>query len=166
MPEFLNIELMYWEDFWDLVIRTAFNTLMVLILVRYFYYRRKLRYLGKNVKIDTGVYFSNPEYISIDENSWIDRNVSIIAGEDKSSREKIYRENKNFTGEPGTVTIGKNVHVSIGCILSGIGAGIHIGDNCGIAAGGRLYAFSHHYRSMEHPQIESWGWFSITSRQA
>jgi len=34
MPEFLNIELMNWEDFWDLVIRASFNLLVVLILVR------------------------------------------------------------------------------------------------------------------------------------
>ena len=33
MPEFLNIELMNWEDFWDLVIRASFNLFVVLILV-------------------------------------------------------------------------------------------------------------------------------------
>lgn len=39
MPEFLNIELMNWEDFWDLVIRTVFNLGVVLYLVRYLYYK-------------------------------------------------------------------------------------------------------------------------------
>jgi hypothetical protein len=39
MPEFLNIELVYWEDFIDLIIRTVFNLIVVLILVRYFYYK-------------------------------------------------------------------------------------------------------------------------------
>ncbi len=39
MPEFLNIELMNWEDFWDLVIRNIFNLGVVLYLVRYLYYR-------------------------------------------------------------------------------------------------------------------------------
>jgi hypothetical protein len=39
MPEFLNIELMNWEDFWDLILRASFNTLVVLYLVRILYYR-------------------------------------------------------------------------------------------------------------------------------
>ncbi len=39
MPEFLNIELMNWEDFWDLVIRTIFNLGVVLFLARYLYYK-------------------------------------------------------------------------------------------------------------------------------
>jgi hypothetical protein len=39
MPEFLNIELMNWEDFWDLVIRILFNLAIILYLVRYLYYR-------------------------------------------------------------------------------------------------------------------------------
>jgi hypothetical protein len=39
MPEFLNIELMNWEDFWDLVIRAIFNLGVILIIVRVLYYR-------------------------------------------------------------------------------------------------------------------------------
>jgi hypothetical protein len=39
MPEFLNIELMNWEDFWDLVIRSIFNLSIILIIVRGLYYR-------------------------------------------------------------------------------------------------------------------------------
>ncbi len=38
MPEFLNIELMNWEDFWDLILRAVFNTIVVLYLVRILYY--------------------------------------------------------------------------------------------------------------------------------
>ena len=39
MPEFLNIELMNWEDFWDLVLRFIFNLAVVLYLARYLYYK-------------------------------------------------------------------------------------------------------------------------------
>ncbi len=39
MPEFLNIELMNWEDFWDLVLRIIFNFGVVLYLARFLYYR-------------------------------------------------------------------------------------------------------------------------------
>jgi len=59
MPEFLNIELMNWEDFWDLVIRASFNLLVVLILVRVLYYRITPRkeYLFTYILISVVVFF-------------------------------------------------------------------------------------------------------------
>ena len=59
MPEFLNIELMNWEDFIDLVIRTIFNTAVVIILVRYLYYRITPRknYLFTYILISVVVFF-------------------------------------------------------------------------------------------------------------
>jgi len=59
MPEFLNIELMNWEDFWDLVIRSIFNLSVVLILVRVLYYRITPRkeYLFTYILISVVVFF-------------------------------------------------------------------------------------------------------------
>jgi len=59
MPEFLNIELMNWEDFIDLVIRTIFNLVVVLYLVRYLYYRSTPRkdYLFTFILISLVVFF-------------------------------------------------------------------------------------------------------------
>ena len=59
MPEFLNIELMNWEDFWDLVLRFSFNLLVVLILVRVLYYRITPRkeYLFTYILISVVVFF-------------------------------------------------------------------------------------------------------------
>jgi hypothetical protein len=59
MPEFLNIELMNWEDFWDLVIKAVFNTLVVLYLVRVLYYKATPRkdFLFTYILISQVVYF-------------------------------------------------------------------------------------------------------------
>lgn len=59
MPEFLNIELMNWEDFWDLVIRSVFNLGVVLLLVRGLYYRITPRkeYLFTYILISVVVFF-------------------------------------------------------------------------------------------------------------
>jgi len=59
MPEFLNIELMNWEDFWDLVIRSLFNLGVVLLLVRVLYYRITPRkeYLFTYILISMVVFF-------------------------------------------------------------------------------------------------------------
>jgi acetyltransferase-like isoleucine patch superfamily enzyme len=118
--------------------------------LRYKYWHGKLRYLGKGVKIDTGIYFQNPGYIFIDDNCWIDRNVIILAGIDKSEREKKVINNEEFKGEPGVVHIGKNIHVGPSCIISGISAGVYLSDDCGFSANCKLYAFSHHYRSIKN----------------
>jgi len=59
MPEFLNIQLMDWQDFWDLLMKAAFNLLVVLILVRVLYYKITPRkeYLFTYILISMVVYF-------------------------------------------------------------------------------------------------------------
>jgi len=59
MPEFLNIELMNWEDFWDLILRGIFNLLVVLYLVRYLYYKTTPRkdYLFTYILISQVIFY-------------------------------------------------------------------------------------------------------------
>jgi hypothetical protein len=59
MPEFLNIEIVNWEDFLDLILRTTFNLSVILILVRYLYYRITPRkdYLFTYILISLVVFF-------------------------------------------------------------------------------------------------------------
>jgi len=119
------------------------------------YWRNKLKHLGESTSIDVGVYFQNPEYISIGDNCWIDRGVVILAGIDKSNREKIIINNKHYTFEKGVVHIGDSVHIGVGCIISGISAGVYISNDCGLSAKCSLYAFSHHYKSRKSPKDTS-----------
>lgn len=59
MPEFLNIELVFWEDFIDLIIRTIFNLAVVLYLVKVLYYSATPRkdYLFTYILISLVVFF-------------------------------------------------------------------------------------------------------------
>jgi hypothetical protein len=59
MREFLNIELLYWEDFADLLFRFSFNLIVVLYLVRSLYYRttRRKDYLFTYILISLVVFF-------------------------------------------------------------------------------------------------------------
>lgn len=59
MPEFLNIPLMEWQDFWDLVLRSIFNLMVVLYLVRYMYYKTTPRkdYLFTYILISQVIFF-------------------------------------------------------------------------------------------------------------
>lgn len=114
------------------------------------FWRNRLKYMGEGVRIDCGAYFQNPQFISIDDNVWIDRSVIILAGQDKSTRHRRIMENAEFPLEEGEVHIGKNVHIAAQCIISGIG-GAYISDNCSLASSVKLYSFSNHYRSDEFP---------------
>ena len=59
MPEFLNIELMNWEDFLDLVLRSIFNLGVVLYIVRYLYYKTTPRkdYLFTYILLSQVIFF-------------------------------------------------------------------------------------------------------------
>lgn len=132
--------------------------------LRYRFWRKRLKFLGKSVKIDIGVYFQNPQFISIDDNCWIDRGVMILAGEDKSNRSRRLVINDNFPLEKGMVHIGKRVHVGPFSIISGIG-GVYISDECTFSAGVKVYSFSHHFQSDEFPSERNFGFGSCIEQE-
>ena len=121
---------------------------------RYSYFKKKLRFLGKNVRIGVGVYFQNPEYITIDDNAWIDRHVIILAGPPNFSRTTFVKKNPDFNDDIGNVYIGKFTHIAPNCVLSGIG-GLYIGKNCGVASNSTIYSFSHHYKNLADEKDQS-----------
>jgi acetyltransferase-like isoleucine patch superfamily enzyme len=119
--------------------------------------------MGKNVIIDVGTYFQNPQYITLEDNVWIDRYVEILAGVPREPRITHVKSNINFTLEPGNVFIGKQVHVAPNCILSGIG-GLYIGNNSGIAANTAIYSFSHHYQNLNDKEDKNQYYFTPQAR--
>ncbi len=127
--------------------------------LRYRFWKNRLKHLGKNVKIDIGVYFQKPQFISIGDNCWIDRGVIILAGADKSKRTRRFIANEKFLLEKGNVYIGKNCHIGAHSIISGIG-GVYISDKCTFSAGVKAYSFSHHFRSDEFPSDRKFGFGS------
>ena len=111
---------------------------------RYRYYRTRLRGLGGNVRIDTGVFFYGMEYISIGDNTHIDKNCIIVGSPpdlDLSSRIVKRRELENDKVREGEVSIGKDCHISQNCMIYGYG-GVYIGDNCVMSAGAKVYSLT------------------------
>ena len=115
--------------------------------LRQSFWRKRLNFLGKNVRIDIGVHFQNPQHVSLDDNCWIDRNVTILAGPPNSDRIIYHKKNSEFSLDTGEVYIGKMTHIAPNCVLSGIG-GLFIGRNLTIASNSSIYSFSHHYRNL------------------
>jgi acetyltransferase-like isoleucine patch superfamily enzyme len=111
---------------------------------RYRYYKRRLRSMGRSVRIDTGVFLYGLEYISIGDNTHIDKNCIIIGSSsslDLSSRIVKRRVLESGKVESGEVKIGKNCHISQNCMIYGY-AGVYIGDNCVMSAGAKIYSLT------------------------
>jgi acetyltransferase-like isoleucine patch superfamily enzyme len=135
-------------------------------VLRYRYYKKRLKHLGKNVILDIGVHIINPEFVSIGDNSWIDKYVILIAGSPFEGERKIFkRNNDHYRFARGELHIGKRCHIAPYTLISGMG-GVSIGNNVGVAGGSQIYSFSHHYRNIENkadltlykftPMAEQW----------
>jgi len=119
-------------------------------VLRRAYWGRRLAHLGRRVAIDEFVRIEGPEWIAIDDDTWIDRGVVLLGEPHRAGRETKWLPNPEFKGRPGELRIGKRCHIGPYCILSGKG-GLAIDDDVTIAAGGRVYSLSHHYRSFNRP---------------
>lgn len=108
------------------------------------YYSTRLNRAGKNLKIDTGVYFTNPSFISIGEGTWIDKNCILIAGPVKG--EGIVSKPTDGIKQirPGELLIGQYSHLGIGTVIQAHG-GVLIEDYFTSSAGCKIYSFSNDY---------------------
>lgn len=133
------------QDLWQMIVAYLPGKTGQLLRTRF--WKTRLKFMGSGVVIDVGVYLQNPQFISLDDNCWIDRGVIIMAGAPGAGRVTLYKKNESFSLGEGEVYIGKNTHVAPNCVLSGIG-GIYVGRNSGVASGSMIYSFSHHYRNL------------------
>lgn len=96
------------------------------VRLRRIYYKTRCKNFGKNVSIDTGVTIQHPQYVSLYDNVWIDKNVTIIAGPYNPTQQvRLVGSQSVAVGE---VIVGKNSHLGIGTVVQGH-AGVSIG-NC------------------------------------
>jgi acetyltransferase-like isoleucine patch superfamily enzyme len=158
----IKILLEFPADIWQLFV--SYLPGAIGFKLRYRFWRKRLKFLGKNVKIDIGVYFQNPRFISLDDNCWVDRGVMILAGADKSNRARRLVANNNFPLEKGMVYIGKHLHIGSYSIISGIG-GVYISDKCTFSPSVKVYSFSHHFRSDEFPSVRKFGFGSLIEQE-
>ena len=107
------------------------------------YYKTKLKHLGKNVAIETNVHIENPEYITIGDDTWIDKNVILIAGKPtKGERVFIEKENRSYKNKMGELKIGKSCHIAPNVVVQAHG-GVEIRDYITLASGSKIYSMSH-----------------------
>ena len=114
------------------------------------YYASKLKRMGENVKIGTGVKFVNPQYISLGDNVMIMDDVTIIArgeggveiGNDCYICERVYLDTE--TKDKGYIKIGSDVYIGTGTTLFGH-VGLEIKKNTLLAQNITLTPCSHKF---------------------
>ncbi len=118
-------------------------------LLRNRHYRKRLGSLGRDVIIDVGVQFVNPEHIHIGDNCWIDKYALLLAGPPHAGRRKIARlPNPAFCYAEGELFIGRNCHIASHTVVNAHG-GVSIGENTTVAAGAKVVSLSHHHCNIE-----------------
>lgn len=118
--------------------------------LRYAYYSKRLAACGKNVFIDIGVIFNCPELIFIGDNVWIDNYAILVAGHIENKGNTHTKANEAYLFGPGELHLSGNNHIAPFTLLQAHG-GIFIGKNVTVAAGSKIYSFSHHYRNIDNP---------------
>jgi acetyltransferase-like isoleucine patch superfamily enzyme len=115
--------------------------------LRWLYYRRRLKYLGNNVRISPGVRLIGHKHISIGDDTDINFGCMIISGLVGQDEAEFHRvSNPAFQGSEGEVLIGKGVHIAPGVYILGHG-GVQVGDCSGLAGGTRVLSMTNHYAS-------------------
>lgn len=116
------------------------------------YYRRHLRHLGDDVRIDVGVQIDGADHVSIGDRVWIDKYAVLLAGPARAGhRRLIRRENPDFAYEEGELVVGPNTHIAPHTVINGHG-GVQIDGETGVASGARIYSLSHHHRNPADPE--------------
>ncbi len=120
-------------------------------------FRLVLKECGTSVVFDVGVSIQNPQFVSIGDNCWIDRQAIIIAGPiSKRGRKIAYcklgaGEGEDEVGvQEGYVHISRNCHIGPQTVLQGHG-GVFVGANVTLAAGSKVYSAVHDHKNRDDP---------------
>jgi acetyltransferase-like isoleucine patch superfamily enzyme len=125
------------------------------IIIRRFYYSKKLGFCGKNIVIETGVFLMNSKSIFIGDNVWIDKNCILIAGDlIKKKQTTNFIENGHYSKRPGELHLGNNIHIGLGNIIQSH-AGVLIGDYFTSSANCCIYSYSNDYKKCKLGTIEN-----------
>ena len=111
------------------------------VYLRRVYYQRRLRACGRNLRIDCGVYITNPGFIEVGDNVILDKSVVITAGPAGDAARTRYVPNPDCQAKPGEVMIGSHAHLGIGTIVQGHG-GVDIGDYFTTSSHCMIYSLS------------------------
>ncbi|HUF21866.1 MAG TPA: hypothetical protein VMP00_14085 [Burkholderiales bacterium] len=124
------------------------------VLLRRWYYGRRLRSCGRNLTVLPGVHISGERHIEIGDDVTIRENAVIRAGGKPAGadlREII--EFGSYAGrERGVIRIGDRARIAFGAVILGYG-GVAIGRKCGIGPHCILLSETFHHKGRDSRRI-------------
>jgi acetyltransferase-like isoleucine patch superfamily enzyme len=116
------------------------------ILLRRWYYGRRLRRCGRNLTVMPGVHIGGEAFIEVGDDVTIRENVILHAGvAPAGSDTREILELGRRKGERGVVRIGNRSRIAFGAVILGYG-GVSIGDKCGIGPYAVLLSETFHHK--------------------
>lgn len=127
------------------------------IRLRRLYYRRRLKSCGERLNIEAGVHITNPSWVSIGSDVWLDKNTILIAGAPKQGGQVNVKSNNDVSVEHGEIVIGDGSHIGIGAIIQGHG-GVEIGKDFTASPHSKIYSYSNDYLKCRNGTINRSGY--------
>lgn len=123
------------------------------ILLRQWYFRRRLRRCGRNLRIMPGVHIGGAQFIEIGDDVTIRENAILHAGVPAGvERREVIRLGADPDGSRGTIRIGDRSRIAFGAVLLGYG-GIVIGERCGVGPYSVLLSETFHHKGKDAGRI-------------
>lgn len=122
------------------------------ILLRRWYYGRRLRRCGRNLVVMPGVHLDGERYIEIGDDVMIRENVVLRAGVASNDRREVVEFGSYAGRERGVVLIRDRVRIAFGAVILGYG-GVAIGSKCGIGPYSILLSESFHHQGKDPARV-------------
>jgi acetyltransferase-like isoleucine patch superfamily enzyme len=124
------------------------------ILLRRWYYGRRLRRCGKNFTVMPGVHFGGEQFIEVGDDVTIRENVILHAGATNAASEKreVVELGSYANRERGVIVIGDRARIAFGAIILGYG-GVSIGEKCGVGPYAILLSESYHHKGKDPGRV-------------
>ena len=122
--------------------------------LRRVYYRFRFKECGDGLVVETGAQIIGPEWISVGDTVWIDRQVILIGGPPDEGTNYSEVTNHKIQVSRGEIAIGSNAHIGIGTIIQGHG-GVQIGDGFTSSPHTKIYSLSNDQRNCRNGTVRT-----------
>jgi acetyltransferase-like isoleucine patch superfamily enzyme len=123
------------------------------ILLRRWYYGRRLGRCGRNLVVMPGVHFGGAPFIEIGDDVTIREHVVMHAGMPPGDDRREIVRIGNYNGRRrGVIEIGDHARIAFGAVVLGYG-GVTIGEKCGVGPYSLLLSETFHHKGKDPCRI-------------
>jgi acetyltransferase-like isoleucine patch superfamily enzyme len=124
------------------------------VLLRRWYYGKRLRRCGRNFTVLPGVHIAGHAFIEVGDDVTIRENVLIHAGRaDAALERREVIELGSYVGrERGVIKVGDRARIAFGAVILGYG-GIAIGEKCGVGPNAVLLSETFHHKGKDAHRV-------------